>query len=358
MSKDLLLVGSIPCDTVEEVFRQWGGRFGAHLKYLPDGEVGDRLHWIDGQAYRVFNGHPDVETTKRPAPDDGVERWKPRNIDDQWIFRVKPGVERVRFGDRGWRLGYARDAINSYFVFKTLRKEGVLPADLRFMVALPTPRSSVLLFFRSAEDLPKVCPGYEDAMLAEVQTILDHIPHEDLAIQWDAACESVDIEFGLPWLGGAITQERYEDYIEQFARLSAAVPAGVALGYHACFGTLGGWPTVAPETIANEVKFLNDAVARSARAVDFVHLPMLNRTEPEYAAPLADLAVGDAEIYLGLIHNMDTFPVRLANARRYLKDFRIAAPCGFGRISSAELANLLGEHEQALEVFEKAAVAS
>lgn len=352
MTKDLLLVGSIPCDTVEAVFREWGGRFGAHLKYLPDGEVGDRLHWIDGQAYRVFNGHPEIETVKRPAPDDGVERWKPRHIDDQWMFRVRPGVERVRFGDRGWRLGYARDAINSYFVFKTLRREGVIPADLRFMVALPTPRSSVLLFFREEADLPAIKPGYEDAMLAEVETILEHIPHDDLAIQWDAACESVDIEFGLPWLGGAITPERYEDYVDQFARLSAAVPQPVALGYHACFGTLGGWPTVSPDTISNEVRFLNDAVARSTRKVDFVHLPMLDRSEPEYAAPLADLNVGDAEVYLGMIHNIDTFATRLANARRYLKDFAIAAPCGFGRITPDELAGIMREHEQALEAFE------
>lgn len=142
MKKDLLLVGSIPCNTVEEVFRTWGVTFAAHLEYMPDGEVGDRLHWIDGQAYRTFNGHPNIETLKRPAPDDGVERWKPRDFADEWEFKVKPGVKRVGFGDRGWRLGYARDAISSYFVFKTLKKEGVLPSDLRFMVALPTPESA------------------------------------------------------------------------------------------------------------------------------------------------------------------------------------------------------------------------
>ena len=68
MKKDLLLVGSIPCNTVEEVFRTWGVTFAAHLEYMPDGEVGDRLHWIDGQAYRTFNGHPNIETLKRPHP--------------------------------------------------------------------------------------------------------------------------------------------------------------------------------------------------------------------------------------------------------------------------------------------------
>ncbi len=351
MDKPLLFVGSIPCDTVEDVFRTWGGTFGAKLCYLPDGEVGDRLHWIDGQAFHVFNGHPDIETVKRPAPDDGVERWKPRNLDDQWMFRVRPGVLKVRFADPGWRLGYARDAINSWFVFRTLKKEGVLPQDLRFMVALPTPESATALFFRDPGEWPAIKRGYEEAMLAEVATIVAHVPPAELAIQWDAACESVDIEFGLPWLG-ACTPERYEAYIAQFARLSAAVPEPVALGYHACYGTLGGWPTVKPDTLANEVRFLNDAVARSRRPVDFVHLPLLNRSDAGYSEPLSDLRVGDARVYLGLIHNMDSFPERLAIARRHLKSFGIAAPCGFGRISATRLQALMEDHRQALKAYE------
>lgn len=252
----------------------------------------------------------------------------------------------------GRRLGYARDAINSYFVFKTLRKEGVLPQGLRFMVALPTPHSSTALFFKDADDYPAIKPGYEAAMLAEVDTIVRYIPPENLAIQWDAACECGDIALGLPWLGGGITPERYEAYVDQFERLSAAVPEGVALGYHTCFGTLGGWPSVAPDSIAYLVQFLNEAVARSRRRVDFVHLPMLNRTEPDYAAPLADLSVGDAEIYLGLIHNMDSFAERLANACRHLSRFKIAAPCGFGRISPAELQAVMDDHRKALELYE------
>jgi len=351
MTSSLLVVGSIPCATVEEVFRTWGGRFGADLKYMPDGEVGDRLHWIDGQAYRVFHGHPDIETLQRPAPDDGVERWKPRDITDQWTFRVRPGVARVRFGEPGWRLGYARDAINSYFVFKTLKKEGVLAPHLRFMVALPTPESAVALFFKTPADVPKVLPDYEAAMLAEVENILAHVPQTELAIQWDAACESVDIEFGLPWLGGAITAQRYARYVAQFGRLSAAIPDEVALGYHACFGTLGGWPTVKPDTIANEVRFLNDIVARTPRRVDFVHLPLLDRSDAEYAAPLADLKVGDAEIYLGMVHNLPSFATRLANARRYLPTFKLAAPCGFGRIAPDQVAHVMREHEEALRLF-------
>ncbi len=351
MPGKLLLVGSIPCDTVEQVFRVWGNAFANVLDYMPDGEVGNRLCWIDGQAFQVFNGHPDIETLKRPLPDEnGVEVWKPRNLEDQWHFKVKPGVELVQFADPGWRLGYARDAINSYFVFKTLKKEGVLPKHLRMMVALPTPESATGVYFRDPEQWPAIKPGYEAAMLAEVTTMIEHIPAEELAIQWDAAVESIDIEFGLPWLG-PITPERYAAFVAQFARLSAAVPDGVALGYHACYGTLGGWPIVSPDTLANEVKFLNDTVAASPRKVDFVHLPMLDRADREYAQPLADLNVKDAEVYLGMIHNMGSFEERLANARHYLPEFSIAAPCGFGRIPADVLQKRFDQHQSALKSF-------
>jgi hypothetical protein len=42
-----------------------------------------------------------------------VERLFPRNAGDSWRFKVKASVREVRFGDPGWRLGHARDALNS-----------------------------------------------------------------------------------------------------------------------------------------------------------------------------------------------------------------------------------------------------
>ncbi|HEY4775730.1 MAG TPA: hypothetical protein VIH40_13035, partial [Xanthobacteraceae bacterium] len=67
MAAELLLVGSIPVDTAEQAFRLVGGALGPWLAYLPDGEVGERRYWIDGLAYRVFNGHRELETIKWPA---------------------------------------------------------------------------------------------------------------------------------------------------------------------------------------------------------------------------------------------------------------------------------------------------
>ena len=78
---------------------------------------------------------------------------------------------------------------------------------------------------------------------------------------------------------------------------------------------------------------------------------MLDRSDREYAEPLVDLSVKDAEVYLGIIHNMGTFEERLANARHFMSEFSIAAPCGFGRIPAAELQKRFDQHEQALQIF-------
>ena len=145
---------------------------------MPDGEVGPRRHWISRVHYQVLAAHPELDVVQHPAPDEnGVERQAPRNAADAWWFKVKDGVQQVRFGDPGWRLGYARDAINSYFVFKTMKEKGVLPAHLRFQVSIPMVNSVLPpRIFPDLRDLDKIRPGYEAATRAEIAKIVEHIP--------------------------------------------------------------------------------------------------------------------------------------------------------------------------------------
>ena len=227
MQQDVLLVGSIPLDTPEQVFREFGGPLGSALKTMPDGEVGPRKHWISRIHYQVLSGHAELETVRRPAPENGVERLFPRNAADSWLFKVKDGVERVRFGDVGWRIGYARDAINSYFMFKTLREQGKLAKLASVNSALP-PR-----IFPDVKDVDKVRPGFTDALAAEVDSIVKHIPNDDLAIQWDCSTEVQDAYGAVP---GYSAESAIERNIAQFRILSPRIPESVELGYHFCFG--------------------------------------------------------------------------------------------------------------------------
>ncbi|MCC6472524.1 MAG: hypothetical protein IT514_02150 [Burkholderiales bacterium] len=335
MARELLLVGSVPLDTAEEVFRALGPRLGAWLGYLPDGEVGLRQYWVDGFAYRVLNGHPDLETLQRPAPDEGgVERWKPRGMHDEFKFRVRPGVREVRFGDPGWRLGYTRDALDSYFVFKTLKREGVIPPQVKFQVCMPLSYSAVTSFFPDPQDHARIVPGVGAAFRAEIAKMVEKIPPADLAIQWDLAVENRYLEAKLDAEGLAAAEREARRLLEPAKDICPHIPKAVELGYHSCFGTLNGWPSRQPASLAGTVLLLNAALAASGRSVEFLHFPTVGSTEDSFFAPLSDLDRAGARVYVGAIHHLHGaggLARQIQVARRYLPDFGLAAPCGFGR---------------------------
>jgi hypothetical protein len=348
MNKDLLLVGSIPYDTVEEVMRTFGGKLGAHLPAMPDGEVGERRSWVNRFCYLLFAGHPDLETIKRPPPIGGVEQPLPARREDSWLFRVRPGVSQVRFGLPGLRLGYARDATMSYFVLRTLRDQGVLPRELRFQISIPMVNSVVRqLHFPEPGDIDKIRPGFEAALAAEIAVIVKRIPAKDLAIQWDCAWE-VSAVHGVR--GSTGKEAEIETHAAPIRRLSALLPRDAALGFHFCFGTFGGWPAFSPPDLGRTVELVNAAVSAAGRPVEWIHIPALNRTDDAFYAPLARLKSGDARVYLGMVHSMDSFAQRLAVARQHLPDFGLAAYCGFGRTPPEQLPQILEDHLRAVDI--------
>jgi hypothetical protein len=348
MGNNLLLVGSVPLETAEEVMRTFGGALAKHLPAIPDGEVGERRSWVNRLSYQIFNGHADLETIKRPQSVDGVEQLLPRSRDDAWNFKVRAGVERVRFAHPGSRLGYAKDAVASYFVFRTLREKGIIPAGVRFQISMPMVNSVIRpLYFPDARDLARIRPGYEEAIAAEVAAILARIPNEDLAIQWDCAWE-VSAVHGIAKDNPA--EAEIETHVAPIGRLSENIPDVVQLGFHFCFGTFGGWPAFAPNDLGRTVELVNAVVARTGRRVDWVHIPTLDTQSEAFYAPLANLDVQGARIYLGAIHNMATLPARLEIARQFVADFGLAAYCGFGRTPPAELPRILHDHLAALRI--------
>jgi hypothetical protein len=357
-TKELLLVGSIPRETSEEVIR-WVGDTGLSelVPCVPDGEVGERIYWIPMLSYRLYNGHPDIETLKRPERINGVESWRPKDGKDAWSFRIKSGVKEIHFGDLGWRMGYARDAINSYFVFKTLREKGVIASDVRFQVCLPFTYSGFAAMF-SVEDWPIMTAAYEEAMLAELATIVNYIPPGDLAIQWDLCIELAMVEnTGLRQQAAAtnwqkVGKEPLDLVSGVIGRLGPAVPADAMLGYHLCYGTLGGWPMRHGNDLEMAVRTVDAILELSGRRVDYVHIPILDNASNEYFAPLKGLHAGQTRYYFGVIHNLRNladFKHKLGHIRNHVSDFGIAAPCGFGR--QGILPEVLKEHRTALQVF-------
>jgi hypothetical protein len=349
MGNELLLVGSIPLDTVEEVMRTFGAPLGRYLPAMPDGEVGERRSWVNRFSYQLFAGHCDLETLRRPPKVNGVEQLLPTRRSESWQFRVRPGVERVRFGLPGLRLGYGRDAVNSFFIFRTLRDQGLFPADVRFQISIPMVNSVIRsLYFPEEGDIDKVRPGFEEALAAEIAVIVRRIPAKDLAIQWDLAGELIAVYGQKDQPPG---EASIETHVAPVRRLSALLPADAALGFHFCFGTFGGWPAFAPPDLGRAVELINACATAAGRRTDWIHIPTLPRTDEAFYAPLARLEARGARIYLGAIHTMATLRERLAVARRFVPRFGLGAYCGFGRTPPEELPQLLEDHLAALALL-------
>jgi hypothetical protein len=349
MSNELLMVGSVPLETVEEVIETFGPPLGPYLNSMPDGEVGTRQWWTARLAFEVFNGHPELEVLNRPAPDDGVERLFPRDLTDRWAFKVKEGVSALRFGNVGWRLGFAKDAITSYFVFRTLKEKGVIPNAVRFQISVPLVNSVVTKgIFPIAGDVVKVRPGYEDALAAEIETIVRKLPADDIALQWDCSWEVTDVNSATSETDRSSAVDRN---VGQISRLSPLVPETIPLGIHLCFGTFGGWPRFSPDSLGATVELANAAIAKAGRRLDWIHIPTLNTTNEAFYAPLKNLRPDQTRVYLGMIHNMDTFAERLSIARKYLPDFGAAAFCGFGREPASSLPSIIQDHLKAVDVM-------
>lgn len=343
-----MLVGSVPLESSEAVFRLFGPTLGPYLPAIPDGETGERRWWVARFSRNVYSHHPDLEVLQRPPEEDlGTERLTRRGRGKSWLFRIRNGRE-PRFGEPGTGMGFTLDAVASYEVFRRLRAEKVIPPGVRFQVSIPLPNSSASPGIFVPEDLPRMRKVLKAALAAEAAEIARRIPHEDLAIQWDGSWEITDVYGGVPQLASGDAIERN---VGQIRGLSAGIPDTVLLGYHLCFGTFGGWPRFSPPDLGRAVALANAAIEASGRRVDWLHLPTLDRSDDAFYAPLRELRPRGARVYLGAIHSMASFDARLAAARRFLPDFGVAAYCGFGRLDPAELPSILRDHLRAVQAL-------
>jgi len=78
----------------------------------------------------------------------------------------------------------------------------------------------------------------------------------------------------------------------------------------------------------------NAAVECTDRPVDFMHIPTLGSSSDEFFRPMAELKANGARIYMGAIHHLhgpEGMKAQLEAIRKYIPEFGLAAPCGFGR---------------------------
>ena len=335
-SRNIHLVGSIGLESAGDVFRMLGDLLGDKASRYPDGEPGVRHYWIVWQT-RVFSEHPEFEVGGTvPPPAEGAPQLK--------RYRIRDGVDpkSLEFPP----LGYAAEALESFRLFAEFRDNGQIPKGTRFLVALPTP-AAVIGAFVEMEQASDIEPAYTRAMVRDLNAILEGIPNEDLAIQWDVCLELVAHEDGRPFY----LDDPRAHALESVPYLMGLIPEAAEAGFHLCYGDPGHKHIIEPRDLATSVDWANEICAKTPRRVDFVHMPVpRDRNDDDYFAPLGDLDIGDTELSLGLVHHTDGLTgtkARIDTAEKYVTDFGIATECGFGRRPVETIPELLRIHAEA-----------
>ncbi len=343
------LVGSVPLPDAETVFRTVSGALGPHLARLPDGETGERQRWIFFQSVMLKN-HPAMEVDPT-VPPFALRQWDGKLLREMPLLRFRAGVDQAGVV---FETGYAAAARASWETFARLQAAGVVPAGVRFQVCLPTPMASAYMYV-SAPARDAYVPAYERALLGALREIVAAVPATRLSIQWDV-CQEVLVYEGF-------FADRPDDYkrriVAELGRLGDAVPGGVDMGYHLCYGSPADEHLVMPRDMGVMVEIANDVRQALARRVDFLHMPVpKDRADADYFRPLAGLTGwADATLYLGLVHHDDRAGdrARIETAREFAPVFGVSSECGWGRTDPARVPGLLESHRAAAELLSRRA---
>ena len=338
---DVHFVGSIPLSNSREVFETVGRRLGLRVPRIPDGETGERTHWL-GWIAPLFTNHPAFEPT-------GESSYVHATSDPRPLHRVKVGVpaKDLRFSN----LRIAEHAIASFAEFSDLKRRQVIHSRCRFQVSIANPISVVHRFVVD-ECQERVVEAYEQAMLGEIEALTSSIPHEQLAIQFDIAQHIFKpLETGEGNRFGSTREEMLSAYAALATRWGNAVPAAVELLYHLCYGDNAHRHAVEPASLAVQVQFANALSADVGRTIQLIHMSVpRGRQDDAYFEPLRNLKVRpETRIALGLIHQTDGVAGtrrRIITAEKYLSEFLIATECGFGRRPRESILPLLDIHAE------------
>ena len=335
--RSVLLVGSVPLASAQEVFAAVAKTLGDLAPRIPDGETGERLGWIAWTRDHL---------RKLPALEAIGRRGEPGPR-----FRLKDTAGDIDLGP----LQYAPAAIRSYALFRALKAQGKIPVDTRFQVSLPTPFGIVFGLFPDS-DLATIWQAYEQRMLAEIVAIVASVPAQELALQWDIAVETIAVledpgnKQGIA--AGAVAAS--------IARLSGQIADAIELGLHICYGDRDHHHFIEPKDLGVAVDFANRLFELIHRPIGWLHMPVpKDRDDEAYFAPLRNLQLrAGTQLYLGLIHLGDGVAGatrRMNAADRFVKDYGIATECGLGRRPVETIPSLLALHRDVATLTAKEA---
>jgi hypothetical protein len=218
----------------------------------------------------------------------------------------------------------------------------------------PTPLASVAGTI-APEDLPSVAPAYEQALFADLDTLLGRLAHERIAVQWDIAVEMGALEGAM---GVSMPMEQIAPGI---VRCLERVPDDVPAGLHLCYGDYGHQHWKQPESLQMQVALVNAVI--SATRLDFVSFTVpQDRDDSAYFEPLRGLRTGaDTELNFAVVpyhpadqapgtteRQVDRIDAALAASVGGTREWGICTECGMGRVDARDVPALLDLHSEIL----------
>lgn len=334
--------GSVNLANAETVMRELASRVPVGVRRIPDGETGDRGNWIFFQLAK-FLRTPGL----CPAGDQSAESY-------QEIPKVQladgTDPDSIAWPD----LGYAQAYQESFESFQQLRKADVLGDQVRYQVQYPTPLASINGWV-VPEHHDALQPSYTRALFADLERLLNALPHDQLAVQWDVAVEFAILEqqdFASP------ETQTFTSIVQWLAECVDRVPADVPVGLHLCYGDFQHQHFVQPRSLLRQVQVLNAVTESAKRPPSWCSFTVpQDQRDPAYFEPLSELrATEQTELYFGLVpyHPSQQEPgttdaqVKLIDQHLGERAWGISTECGMGRAAADEVPGLLDLHREIL----------
>ena len=290
-----------------------------HPLQFPDGLGSSRYaDWLPRE------GAPRAGGLRRYPPPRSNRHWHPEALQNLIPALVSAGTDGVP------QLGIAAAAIEDFRYVWAAKLNGQVAPDARFIVALPTPYS--LLAGLPPETFShELLARLEQCVASEIATLVDTVPPEELAVQWDVCGETRVWESRGRSLAAA--RDLPERLLQSFVALSAAVPPQAEIGWHFCNRGVQGTESSEAHDSAQVTRLAGAIIASTDREPAFVHIPVpAGRDDAGYYTPLANLGLWPAmDVYLGLVHEGDDVEAawrRLFAASSVLGRVGIAPACG------------------------------
>jgi hypothetical protein len=296
---------------------------GPHLRYLPDGETGERDQWVVSMI-ETLRANPDLEVRREGS-------WT--SYKDQLNFAVRRGHQ-LR-GD-SMDFGIVAAYQGSWPVFAKLREQYHQP-DLAFLVGIPGDLDLALFSLGMTGPFRHRRP-FTEALARQIAEI-QQAGGDQVLFQIEVPAELVFMtkapRLAQPplagWLGGIV------------ANLAGQAPAGTRFGVHLCLGDLGHKSLGRLQDAGPLVLLANAITERwpAGRPLEYVHAPLAAgedppSADPAFYRPLERLKLpGGTRFVAGLLHearSADDLRPLLAQVESTLGQWvDVAASCGLAR---------------------------